>query len=509
MDTIQLKTVDPLSQELLKFADEQGIKLNWERYERLQPQDGFLRLGLSCPYGCLQGPCRIDPFGRGPDRGLCGLDRDRMVAALLLRLMLNGALEAMNEVGTSPESTEPSLPPPLVQIFSPTVKRLGGKRRPAEEISRSAFYLHRPMESPEDLILQALRLGVLTVGLLVNRKVPENLRSRLPLKVGYGLLAAKELLAGVCGQADTKFLEEISEVFPWHLPGGGRIVSLGSWVPFKDGLLPCVCTSGEAELVVSSGRIRLLIAGPGTDPSLIELCRQLNIPFIGSENPRDVEKGILEANQRAYVRPQAPLAPDPQLVEEVEVIMTPDEFGDYLKKNVPGRLALLGGADHLLYPLGWIPVEVASSLRGENYRVAGWGDAALWMAKKGLASAKSKTPALILDNQQGPLLALKALAKAGRLRDLKGVCFAGVKSCQDLAQALGFAALGVRVCITTPLPLWGSEGVRRLLAEKITALGGSLTHFDHPAHAQEILEWFLEEGVPGAEEQKVPAKPQN
>ena len=95
METIHVKSIDPISQELLKAAYHRGMRLNWDRYEKLQPQDGFLRVGLSCPYGCLQGPCRIDPFGRGPDRGFCGLDRDRMVAALLLRLALSGTLEAM------------------------------------------------------------------------------------------------------------------------------------------------------------------------------------------------------------------------------------------------------------------------------------------------------------------------------------------------------------------------------------------------------------------------------
>ena len=95
METIHFKTVDPVSQDLLRNASQKGIGLNWERYEKQQPQDGFLRLGLSCPYGCMQGPCRIDPYGRGPQSGICGLDRDGMVAAFLLRLSLQGALETM------------------------------------------------------------------------------------------------------------------------------------------------------------------------------------------------------------------------------------------------------------------------------------------------------------------------------------------------------------------------------------------------------------------------------
>ena len=45
--------------------------------------------------------------------------------------------------------------------------------------------------------------------------------------------------------------------------------------------------------------------------------------------------------------------------------------------------------------------------------------------------------------------------------------------------------------LAIPLPLWGSETVRKLLPEKLAAQGGSLTHYDHPAQAQEILDWFL------------------
>jgi len=125
MESIQIKTVDPVSQELLKSAYQRGLKLSWDRFERLQPQDGFLRTGLSCPYGCLQGPCRIDPFGRGAERGLCGLDRDGMVAALLLRLALSGALEAMPE---DKPISEPSWASSLKAAFSQAFKNLGGDR---------------------------------------------------------------------------------------------------------------------------------------------------------------------------------------------------------------------------------------------------------------------------------------------------------------------------------------------------------------------------------------------
>ncbi len=95
METIHLKTVDPISQQLLRSASKQGFEILWDRFEKLQPQDGFLRLGLSCPFGCLQGPCRIDPFGRGAQKGVCGMGQDEMVAGMFLRICLQGALEAL------------------------------------------------------------------------------------------------------------------------------------------------------------------------------------------------------------------------------------------------------------------------------------------------------------------------------------------------------------------------------------------------------------------------------
>ena len=40
------------------------------------PQCGFGETGLCCRH-CLQGPCRIDPFGvSGPKFGICGVNAD-------------------------------------------------------------------------------------------------------------------------------------------------------------------------------------------------------------------------------------------------------------------------------------------------------------------------------------------------------------------------------------------------------------------------------------------------
>ncbi len=54
-------------------AHQEGLEIVWDRAQAQEPQCGFCELGLSYRI-CVMGPCRIDPFGDGPQRGICGAD---------------------------------------------------------------------------------------------------------------------------------------------------------------------------------------------------------------------------------------------------------------------------------------------------------------------------------------------------------------------------------------------------------------------------------------------------
>jgi carbon-monoxide dehydrogenase catalytic subunit len=71
-------------------ARQEGLETVWDRFAAQQPQCGFCELGLSCRI-CVMGPCRIDPFGEGPQRGVCGADAHIMVARNLARMVAAGA----------------------------------------------------------------------------------------------------------------------------------------------------------------------------------------------------------------------------------------------------------------------------------------------------------------------------------------------------------------------------------------------------------------------------------
>ncbi len=87
--TIQ-QSIDPSLEELIPLAEKEGIDTVWDRHQAMQPQCGFGQLGVCCRI-CWKGPCRIDPFGEGPQRGICGADADTIVARNLSRMMAAGA----------------------------------------------------------------------------------------------------------------------------------------------------------------------------------------------------------------------------------------------------------------------------------------------------------------------------------------------------------------------------------------------------------------------------------
>lgn len=83
------KTRDPAVQKMLGVAKEQNVTTVWDRYEKMKPQCGFGETGLCCRH-CLQGPCRINPFGDEPRTGICGATADTMVARGLDRAIAAG-----------------------------------------------------------------------------------------------------------------------------------------------------------------------------------------------------------------------------------------------------------------------------------------------------------------------------------------------------------------------------------------------------------------------------------
>ncbi|MCK4374583.1 MAG: anaerobic carbon-monoxide dehydrogenase catalytic subunit [Candidatus Brocadiae bacterium] len=89
-DQKKAKSIDGASQEMIEHAGACGFELAWDRYEAVLPQCDFGVLGLCCKNGVL-GPCRIDPFGEGAQRGVCGATAGTIAARNLARHAAAGA----------------------------------------------------------------------------------------------------------------------------------------------------------------------------------------------------------------------------------------------------------------------------------------------------------------------------------------------------------------------------------------------------------------------------------
>ncbi|MBN2119788.1 MAG: anaerobic carbon-monoxide dehydrogenase catalytic subunit [Candidatus Omnitrophica bacterium] len=84
------RSYDPASQKMINKAQDENIDIVWDRYDAMQPQCGFGELGICCKI-CNMGPCRIDPFGEGPQTGICGASVDTIVARNFVRMIASGA----------------------------------------------------------------------------------------------------------------------------------------------------------------------------------------------------------------------------------------------------------------------------------------------------------------------------------------------------------------------------------------------------------------------------------
>lgn len=78
------------ARQMLDLARAEGVATVWDRATAQEPQCGYCALGVSCR-NCSMGPCRIDPFGEGPQVGVCGATADLIVARNLGRTIAAGS----------------------------------------------------------------------------------------------------------------------------------------------------------------------------------------------------------------------------------------------------------------------------------------------------------------------------------------------------------------------------------------------------------------------------------
>ena len=87
---MDVKRRDKTDHQLLKKNVQEGIETVWDRSDQQKPRCGFGESGLCC-HNCYMGPCRINPKGKSPQRGVCGATAEVIVARNFARMIAGGA----------------------------------------------------------------------------------------------------------------------------------------------------------------------------------------------------------------------------------------------------------------------------------------------------------------------------------------------------------------------------------------------------------------------------------
>lgn len=82
-------SMDVQVQDMLGRAREQGVETAFDRADQMSPRCPFGSAGVCCRL-CLEGPCRIQPNGKGPQRGVCGANADTIVARNFMNSLIQG-----------------------------------------------------------------------------------------------------------------------------------------------------------------------------------------------------------------------------------------------------------------------------------------------------------------------------------------------------------------------------------------------------------------------------------
>jgi hypothetical protein len=485
MDGVHRKTALGEADRLLLAAQDAGTELFWDRYERQLPLCGFTSQGLSCRR-CFEGPCRINPFGDEPRRGICGADADQIVMETLFQATLDGVLEAARTVhmlGGDQDFGDitPGLPPALVERLS----RQGLLPVRKEQLFgvRNSYFSHKGYlgQTLRDLT----RLGLINYGLLrqgdhrANRPVgmgahqPDGCTILIAGRVPAALVQAIEQHAGQDPGAKVNVLADGASALPY---------------------VQAAMDHGSPELALGMGLDALVVAPDAGRPALETLAARYDVPVVlldGGQPFRQIAaEAVGQARRHAdrrsgrgvgpagESRREALLAGETRLKAALEagriagvavVLGEPGAKQTFFARTLAVTeaclarrvLVILGGA------LGAHTDLLASDIAARRPEFAGFADD---LKADGLTPLGAVGSMLDLPRVMALLARLGALAPAGAAKAV--AVFPEIARTATWASAVSCLALGLPVQSGAALPFWGSPSLGPVLAEEWPRISG-------------------------------------
>ena len=304
MERAHKKSVFAETNSLILAAHDLGEGLLWARYEEQLPLCAFSGNGLNCRK-CFQGPCRINPFGDEPSRGICGADRDQIVMENLFLATVEGVLETARSLKlTGAADTAAGFPDIESGLPRETRDRLSElglfpiRKGDLFEVQNS-YFSHKGFLS--QTLRDMTRLGLIHYGLLkeAEASITQSRMERSPFRSnGINLL--------MVGQAPVDLIRNLEEQALQK--AGEKKVNL-----FVQGMhqlpsMQAAADHGSPELAFGMDLNGLIISPNASLPGLEQLAEKYDLPITllaGKESSSQtasetIEKALLHAKRASY-----------------------------------------------------------------------------------------------------------------------------------------------------------------------------------------------------------------
>jgi hypothetical protein len=490
MDEIRRKSAIHKTGEIILSLFDRGEDLLWGRYERQLPLCGFTDNGLNCRR-CFNGPCRINPFGDEPDRGVCGADRDQIVMETLFQATLGGVLETARAKSILEEPAA-ELPDISMDLPGKTRERLSAagllpiRRSQLGDVQNSYFshkgYLGRTLK---DLV----RLGLIHYGLL--KRIGQGdgkLGGWDPTDdAGANLLFVGQPSAGLWESLKKRAAERSPKINLW---GNGS----GPASP-----LPLLADHGTPELALAMSLDALILAPNAGLPSLGPLAEKLGIPVILVEDSKTPEQTAAQAVDAALrhrgnaidagpfpIPSRSAPAKNPALFEKNGAIK------EALKSGRARGVAVIigeGNVKQTLFERTLSLMEKCIEQKCLVLLVGGLAGQGLLLEKELKARTGSNYSAREKELEPAGMAPLTCLGGFGRIPELVAflrnpgdgkesavlpavISFPEFHRTATWALAVSFLSLGFTVQIGTRLPFWGSPAVSEILLKDWPEISG-------------------------------------
>lgn len=285
MERIHRKSALNRTAELILAYHGRGEGLLWERYEKQLPLCAFTSNGLNCRK-CFQGPCRINPFGDEPARGVCGAGRDQIVMENLYRTTLEGLLETARSVSLmgKGDGELPDFGPDLSRKLRKELSGMGMLPVTPGQIFglENRFFSHS--EYLSDTLSDLVRMGLIHYGFLKAGKVP----------AGKSAPAVPEGARVFCvGQTSAAFAAALKKA-----AGSEKILLLsqgGNGLP----AITALADQGTPEFALEMGIDALVVAPNAAFPALEALAAKAGLPVILLGGKRSLKEAAEETVRQA------------------------------------------------------------------------------------------------------------------------------------------------------------------------------------------------------------------